>query len=123
VSHRFVWVDIPVRELERAIAFYSAVLGSAVTREGGPGFTFGVLAHEGGEIAASLVPMGKDNAPSARGPLVYLNVDRRIAEAERMVVAHGGRVVQATQPIGAHGYRAIVIDSEGNRIALHSTTR
>ncbi len=123
MSHRFVWVDIPVRELERAIAFYSAVLGSAVTREGGPGFTFGVLAHAAGEIAGSLVPMAKDNAPSARGPLVYLNVDRRLAEAERMVVAHGGRVVRSTQPIGPHGYCAIVIDSEGNRVALHSTTR
>jgi hypothetical protein len=123
VSHRLVWVDIPVRELERAIAFYAGVLACTVTREGGPGFTFGVLEHEGGEIGGSLVPAAKDNAPSARGPLVYLNVDRRIADAERMVVAHGGRVVQPTQPIGAHGYRAIVIDSEGNRIALHSSTR
>ena len=35
MSHRFVWVDIPVVDLERAIAFYSAVLACAVTREGG----------------------------------------------------------------------------------------
>jgi hypothetical protein len=123
MSHRFVWVDIPVRELERAIAFYSAVLACAVTREGGPGFTFGVLAHEGSDIAGCLVPATKDNAPSTRGPLVYLNVDRRIAEAELAVVAHGGRVLQPTQPIGPHGYRAIVVDSEGNRVALHSMMR
>ena len=34
-----------------------------------------------------------------------------------------GRVVQATHPIGPHGHRAIVVDSEGNRVALHSTKR
>ena len=123
MSHRFVWVDIPVVDLERAIAFYSAVLACAVTREGGAGFTFAVLAHEGSDIGGCLVPGGGDNAPSARGPLVYLNVDRRIAEAERLVAAHGGRVLQPTHAIGPHGYRAIVADSEGNRIALHSTRR
>ena len=49
MSHRFVWVDIPVADLDRAIAFYAAVLGSAVTKEGGPGFSFGLLAHIGNE--------------------------------------------------------------------------
>jgi len=123
MSHRFVWVDIPVLDLERSIAFYSAVLGSAVTREGGPGFTFGVLDHGGSDVGGCLVPAGDDNAPSPRGPLVYLNVDGRIADAERAVAAHGGRVVQATHAIGPHGHRAIVDDSEGNRVALHSTQR
>jgi uncharacterized protein len=123
MSHRFVWVDIPVADLDRASAFYAAVLGSAVTREGGPGFTFAVLAHSGSDVAGCLVPAGDDNAPSSRGPLVYLNVDGRIADAERAVTAHGGRVLQPMHAIGPHGYRAIVIDSEGNRVALHSTKR
>ena len=119
MSHRFVWDDIPVVDLEREIALYGAVLASAVTREGGAGFTFAVLAHGGSDVAGGLVPAGDDNAPSPRGPLVYLNVDGRIADAERAVAAHGGRVLQPTQPIGPHGYRAIVADSEGNRVALH----
>ncbi len=121
MSHRFVWVDIPVTDLDRAIAFYAAVLGSPVTREGGAGFTFGLLAHSGSDVAGSLY-QADDNAPSPRGPLVYLNVDGRIAAAEQAVAANGGRVLEATQPIGPHGYRAIVLDSEGNRVALHSPT-
>jgi len=123
MSHRFVWVDIPVHDLDRAIAFYAAVLKSAVTREGGPGFAFGLLAHAGSDVAGCLYPADKANAPSPRGPLVYLNVDGRIVDAERAAVAHGGRVIESTQAIGPHGYRAIVVDSEGNRIALHSNTR
>ena len=122
MSHRFVWVDIPVQDLDRAIAFYATVLATPVTREGGPGFTFGLLAHSGSDVAGCLCLADDDNAPSPRGPLVYLNVDGRIAAAERAAAAHGGRVLQATQPIGPHGYRAIVLDSEGNRLALHSPT-
>jgi predicted enzyme related to lactoylglutathione lyase len=122
MSHRFVWVDIPVDDLDRAIAFYAAVLGSPVTREGGPGFSFGLLAHSGSDVAGCLYLAGDDNAPSPRGPLVYLNVEGRIADAVRAAAAHGGSVLQATQAIGPHGYRAIVLDSEGNRVALHSPT-
>jgi uncharacterized protein len=121
MSHRFVWVDIPVADLDRAIAFYAAVLGTPVTREGGPGFSFGLLAHSGNDVAGCLYLADDGNAPSARGPLVYLNVDGRIVAAERAVAAHGGRVVETRQAIGPHGYRAIVIDSEGNRVALHSS--
>jgi len=123
MSHRFVWVDIPVVDLDRAIAFYAAVLGTAVTREGGAGFSFGLLAHGGSDVAGCLYVADDDNAPSPRGPLVYLNVDGRIIDAERAVAARGGHVVKATHAIGPHGYRAIVIDSEGNRVALHSGTR
>ena len=123
MSHRFVWVDIPVHDLDRAIAFYAAVLGTPVSREGGPGFSFGLLAHSGSDVAGCLYPADDGNAPSPRGPLVYLNVDGRIAAAELAVAAGGGRVLQATQAIGRHGYRAIVLDSEGNRVALHSATR
>ena len=123
MSHRFVWVDIPVHDLDRAIAFYAEVLGTAVTREGGPGFSFGLLAHAGSDVAGCLYPADDANSPSPRGPLVYLNVDGRIAAAERAVAVRGGRVLEPTQPIGRHGYRAIVIDSEGNRVALHSPTR
>ncbi|MEO6897374.1 MAG: VOC family protein [Caldimonas sp.] len=121
MSHRFVWVDIPVTDLDRAIGFYAAVLGSAVTKEGGPGFSFGLLAHAGSDVAGCLVASGPDNAPSPRGPLVYLNAEGRIAEAVAAASAHGGRVLEAIVPIGPHGFRAVVLDSEGNRVALHSS--
>lgn len=90
MSHRFVWVDIPVADLDRAIAFYAAVLGSAVTKEGGPGFSFGLFAHDNDDVAGCLVTTAGDS--------------------------------EAVVPIGPHGFRAIVLDSEGNRVALHSPT-
>ena len=122
MSHSFVWVDIPVLDLARAIKFYSAVLGSPVTQEGGPGFSFGVFAHGNDDVAGCLYSPDDDNAPSPRGPLVYLNAEGRLDAAVSAVVAQGGRIVQAAHQIGPYGFRAIVVDSEGNRVALHSPT-
>lgn len=122
MSNRIVWVDIPVTDLDRAIAFYAALLGHPVSREGGPGFAFGLLPHEGQDVGGCLYLPGGDNAPSRLGPLIYLNVDGRLAEAVRAADQGGGELLQAIHPIGPHGWRALVLDSEGNRIALHSSS-
>ena len=122
MSSTFVWVDIPVRDLDRAIAFYSAVLGSAVTKETGPGFTFGLFPHSGVDVAGCLYVAGPENAPSLTGPLVYLNVQGRLKQAVAAVTHAGGKILQPEHQIGPHGWRAIVVDSEGNRLALHSPT-
>ncbi|MCK9192588.1 MAG: VOC family protein [Nevskia sp.] len=123
MSNRIVWVDIPVGDLDRAIAFYSAVVGDRVTKEGGPGFSFGLLPHDGGEVGGCLyLPQEADNAPSKIGPLVYLNVDGRLDDAIQAVLSGNGRLLQAKHSIGPHGWRAVVLDSEGNRVALHSQT-
>ena len=120
VNHQFVWVDIPVIDLDRAITFYSAVLAGNVSREGGPGFFFGLLPHANSAVSGCLYHPGPENAPSQRGPLVYLNASGRLREAVQAVQEHGGYVVQSIHQIGEHGWRAIVVDSEGNRIALHA---
>lgn len=114
-----VWFDIPVADLERARAFYAAVLSVEVHEEALAGVSFGVLAH-GESHGGCLVP-APDDAGAARGVLLYLNVDGRLRDALRQAEGYGGRVLQPAHPIGPHGWRALVLDSEGNRIALHST--
>ena len=46
--------------------------------------------------------------------------DERIRDAATKTVEHGGEIVQDVHSIGPHGFRAIVLDSEGNRMVLHS---
>ena len=57
---------------------------------------------------------------SLRGKAADLRNDGRIQDVVAQTEKHGGKIVQPIHSIGPHGFRAIVIDSEGNRIALHS---
>jgi predicted enzyme related to lactoylglutathione lyase len=118
--NRAVWFDIPVADLDRAAAFYRAVLAIEVVREEMQGFSFCVLDHQDGN-GGCLVLKENEIAPN-HGILVYMNVDGRIHDAVEQTVAHGGEVLQPIHSIGPHGFRALVLDSEGNRIALHSNT-
>ena len=55
------------------------------------------------------------------GPLIYLSVEGRLDDAVKAVTSSGGKVLQEKHQIGPHGFRAVIVDSEGNRLALHST--
>ncbi len=119
MPNRIVWVDIPVLSLDRAIRFYSAILGSPVEKQEYPGMAIGLMAHKDGEAAGCLY-LSPTVKPSADGPLVYLNVHGRLAEALEAVEPLGGKILEPKETITPFGFRAIVLDTEGNRVALHS---
>jgi predicted enzyme related to lactoylglutathione lyase len=119
------WTDIPVTNLDRAIKFYSAILGKEVRKMSETGFEYGLLPHEEQNASGCLCvdgdSVGNKNEPSETGPLIYLSVEGRLNEAVKAARVNGGKVLQERQQIGPHGVRAIIIDSEGNRLALHSS--
>lgn len=119
-ANRAVWFDIPVVDVERAGAFYRAVLAVTVQVETGGGFEFGVLEHDQGN-GGCLVP-DPDAVNRDGGVLLYLNVDGRIRDAVAQTKKHGGEILEDVHSVGPHGFRAIVRDSEGNRVALHSNS-
>jgi len=63
--------------------------------------------------------------PSATdGPLIYLNANPDVQIILDRVEAAGGHIaVPKTEISPEYGYMAIFIDTEGNRIALHSIPR
>jgi predicted enzyme related to lactoylglutathione lyase len=115
--NRAVWFDIPVADLDRAARFYREVLGVGVDKESFGDFTFCVIDHHDGN--GGCLVLNKEEI-AAGGVMVYLNVNGRIRDAVSKVVPNGGSVLHDTHSIGPHGFRAVVLDSEGNRIALHS---
>ena len=119
------WTDIPVTNLDRAIKFYSAVLGQEVSKMSESGFEYGLLPHEeqnaSGCLCVSSDSVGNKNQPSQTGPLIYLSVEGRLNNAVKAARENGGKVLEEKQQIGPHGFRAMIIDSEGNRLALHSS--
>ncbi len=113
------WVDIPVANLKRAIKFYSAVLGAKVTHRKMAGFEFGLLPYYQSKVSGCLVKI-KDNKPSKNGPMIYLSVGPHHDRAEKAVLKNRGKILLKKHQIGPHGFRSVILDSEGNRIALHS---
>ena len=118
-DNRFVWADIPVKDLDRACRFYEAVAGVGCPRDRMGDVEFAVLDHAHGNGGCLIV---KPEDITSKGPLVYLNADGRIRDAVAKAKAHGGRILEDVHSIGPHGCRAVLIDCEGNRIALHSNT-
>lgn len=61
--------------------------------------------------------------PCGDGPVIYLNAEPDLQRALDRVAGAGGNVlVTKTQISDEHGYMAVFVDSEGNRIALHSSS-
>lgn len=116
MSNRIVWFDVPALDLARAINFYSRVLDAEIKEEF-PGVA--VFSHNQGEISGCVFKT-EDVQPTDQGALLYYNVSGRLDDAVSAVEECGGTIKEPPHPIGEFGHRALVIDSEGNRIALHS---
>ncbi len=116
-----VWFDIPALDLGRAIRFYSAVLARELKEENLGGVPTAMLPTADGAQHGCIVVV-KNFKPSADGIMIYFDVNGRLKEAVTAVRTHGGTVQQDIHSIGEYGFRAEVLDSEGNCIALHSET-
>lgn len=116
--NRAVWFDIPVADLERAAKFYRTVLAVRVEVMQFGDTSFAILEHDEGN-GGCLVLKSEDVSGSS-GILVYLNANGRLRNAVGEAEKQGGKVIEPVHAIGPHGFRAIILDSEGNRIALHS---
>ncbi len=119
MKNHIVWVDLPVLDLDRAITFYTGLLAIDVTKESYGDYQFAVLSHQENESAGCLVPAEPEDIIT-RGALIYFNVDDRMEQAVAFAQQNNGEVIENIQAIGKHGYRAVIKDSEGNRIALHA---
>ena len=118
-NNRAVWMDIPVADLDRAKQFYESVMNIQVFTEEFGDVKFCVLDHENGNGGCLVI--NEKEISSDSGILVYMNVDGRIHDAVSKVEQNGGKIIEPAKIMGPHGVRAVVLDSEGNRIALHST--
>lgn len=117
--NQLVWVDMPALDLDRAITFYSAILGEQVEKVNIEGNSLGLFPCVNTHVSGCIMPSTPENI-SPVGPLIYFNVDGRLNNAIAAVHNHGGKILEEKTSLGPHGFRIMVLDSEGNRIALHS---
>jgi predicted enzyme related to lactoylglutathione lyase len=116
------WFEIYVQDMDRAKKFYETVLGVELTKLESPVPDLEMQAFpmnmEAGGASGALAKM--EGCPSGgMGTLVYFLCDDCAIEASRVEGA-GGRICKPKASIGQYGFIALVADTEGNMIGLHS---
>ncbi|MDO5969842.1 VOC family protein [Flavivirga aquimarina] len=123
MEHNMVgWFEIPVTNMDRAIAFYNTVFKIEIQSQDFQGTLMGWFPfnEEKPGAAGSLIQNQAYKPNDKEGVLIYFHSEDVNTELNRVVDA-GGKVIQSKTQISPDvGYMGIFIDSEGNRIALHS---
>jgi len=116
------WFEIAVNDMNRAKKFYETVFDIEMTQQemGGMQMAFFPTDDTSGKVGGGLVKSDM-HTPVAEGAIIYLNGNPDLALALGKIERAGGKVVMPKTLISdAIGYMAFFIDSEGNKVALHS---
>lgn len=123
-DHGITWFEIPVKDMQRAKHFYEALLDTSliVQRDSISGTEMVFLPPQSeGMVSGSLVK-SSNFFPSENGLLVFFNCNPNLDAHLQRAVEAGALVHQPKTLIHEEiGYMAVIIDSEGNKIALHSS--
>ena len=114
------YFEIPVTDMERAIAFYQAVFGQTLERTVIDGHDMALFPFdEDGQGITGALAKGDSYTPSITGPRIYFFVDS-IEDTLNKVISLGGSIAYPKTLVGDF-WVAEFVDSEGNQIALSST--
>lgn len=118
------WFEIPVTDMDRAVKFYETVFEFKLQREslGDLDMAWFPWNMEAYGSAGSLVYFPGHYQPSKDGVVLYLTANSGDLSIEMgRVEAAGGQVLKPkTQISEEHGFMGLFLDSEGNRVAMHS---
>jgi len=107
-------------DFNRAVSFYKAILGLEIKETEMFGTKMGLLPTDGTNVSGAIV-QGEVYKPSTDGVLAYLNGgDDLHTVLDKVETANGKVIVPKTQISPEMGYFGMFIDTEGNRMAVHS---
>ena len=122
-THAINWFEIPVSDFERAKKFYETIFDYQMPENTMGKARMGFLLYDfqNGGRGGAIVHHPELYTPSDNGTLVYLNCEPDLSDVLNRVENAGGYVIVPKTDIGNNlGYFAMIKDSEGNRVALHS---
>jgi uncharacterized protein len=118
------WFEIPATDLDRAQKFYETIFGVKLDAIDMPNIKMRMFPLDDpmNGVGGAVVDSGGFHKPSVTdGPLIYLNGNPDVQKVMDKVEAAGGKImVPKTEISPEYGYMAVFIDSEGNRMGLHS---
>ncbi|MEK0449949.1 MAG: hypothetical protein RL088_2217 [Verrucomicrobiota bacterium] len=114
------WFEIYVQDMERAKSFYEAVFATTLAKLPGTDLNIWTFGMDNDSYGAPGALVQMDGCRSGgNSTLVYFSCNDCAVEESR-VVAAGGGVFKTKFAIGQYGFIALVTDTEGNMIGLHS---
>lgn len=116
------WFEIPAADFQRAVTFYSDILEVSLEESEVYGFPMAFFPNEGDGVTGAIV-YTKDYEPHPKGTIVYLNAKNKLSDILEKVEASGGKIEIPKTSLGydgGFGFMAVITDTEGNRIGLHS---
>jgi uncharacterized protein len=118
------WFEIPATDLARATKFYETIFDVKLTPLDTPNIKMRMFPIEDmmTGVGGAVVDSGGFHKPSATdGPLIYLNANPDVQNILDKIEPAGGKIVVPKTLISPeYGHMGVFIDTEGNRIALHS---
>jgi predicted enzyme related to lactoylglutathione lyase len=123
MEHNMVgWFEIPVRDMERAKQFYEAVFNISIQVTDFQGFLMGWFPFDESKegISGSLVKHESYVPSNREGAVIYFS-SKDVSNELALIEKAGGEILQPKTLISEEiGYMALFLDTEGNKIALHS---
>ena len=125
IGNALNWFEIPVSDFERAKKFYETIFDYQMPENqmGLARMGFLLFDFQNGKVGGAIVHNPGFYTPATNGTLVYLNCGPDLQVALDRVLLAGGKIIQEKEQISTEqqlGFWAVIIDSEGNRVALHS---
>lgn len=115
------WFEIPTLDFERARTFYARIFDYEMPVMTMDSNLMGFLPHEQGTGVGGAIVHGDGNVPSREGTLIYLNGGADLNTVLGRVEEAGGQILVPKTDIGSGmGFFALFLDTEGNRLGLHS---
>lgn len=114
------WFEIYVQDMNRAKAFYEAVFARKLEKLSAADLDMWTFGMDDASYGAPGALVHMPGCPSGgNSTLVYFSCEDCATEAARVVPAGGG-IFKEKFAIGQYGFIALVTDTEGNMIGLHS---
>jgi predicted enzyme related to lactoylglutathione lyase len=113
-------IEIPTFDLKRAMNFYSSILEVNIEEAEMGDVKMGILPSEAGAVNIVLAN-GSDYKPTTDGNILYLNGGDNLQFILDKIEPNGGKIVVPKTAISPEmGFFALFIDTEGNKLGLHS---
>jgi uncharacterized protein len=115
------WFEIPASNLRRSKKFYESIFGIKMEEQDMMGMKMAFFPWKAGSGKANGSLVQSDmHKPSPDGAVIYLNANPKLDKVLGKIEKSGGKVVMPKTQVGDFGFMAFFIDTEGNKVALHS---